>query len=55
MHPTDQTIDERARAFWKMTGRRGDWQAFRRDAAASLVGEDDFLDEELAAQGDDAC
>lgn len=55
MHPSEQTIDERARVFWKMTGRRGDWQAFRQDAAASLVGEDDFLDEELAAQGDDAC
>ncbi len=52
--PTDaRAIDNRAKALWDMTGRHGDWQAFRHDAVASLVGEDDFLDEELAAIGED--
>jgi len=53
MHTDARTIDDRARALWDMTGRHGDWQAFRHDAAASLVGEDDFLDEELAGMADD--
>lgn len=53
MQPSEQTIDERARVFWKMTGCRGAWEAFRGDAAASLVGEDDFLDEELASAEDE--
>ncbi len=49
MEPSDGVIDQRARLFWKITGRRGPWEALRDDAAASLVGEDDFLDEELEA------
>lgn len=53
MQDIEDRIQEQAWALWEAAGRKGRLEDFWNEAAAAILGEDDFPDEELRRTADE--